>query len=140
MDARRAVTAGLAGTAAMTVLMLVGPMMGMPEMNIGAMLGAFTGFGTAAGWVMHFVIGSVLAVIYAMIWSRLPGGPAARGAIFGFLVFLLAQIAVMPMMGAPVFSGGDVMMIMGGLMGHLVYGVIVAVMYKGGKISSEAAA
>ena len=39
----RAVVAGLAGTVAMTTLMLMAPMMGMPPMNIGAMLSYFAG-------------------------------------------------------------------------------------------------
>ena len=54
--------------------MLMAPMMGMPEMNIGAMLGEFTGLGEAVGWGMHVMIGVVLAVIYAAVAARhLPG-------------------------------------------------------------------
>lgn len=133
MNAGRSVLAGAAGTAAMTALMLVAPMMGMPEMPIGEMLGSFLGIGTTLGWVMHGVIGLVLAAIYAAGFaSRLPGPPAARGAVYGFLVFLLAQVVVTPMMAGGVFSGGNVAMIMGSLMGHLVYGAIVGAVYETG--------
>jgi hypothetical protein len=64
--------------------------------------------------------------------SRLPGGPAVSGAIYGFGVFLVAQLAVTPMMGGGVFSGGNIPMIMGSLMGHLVYGALVGAVYGGG--------
>ncbi|MEX0691367.1 MAG: DUF6789 family protein [Gemmatimonadales bacterium] len=130
MNAGAAVLAGLVGTAVMTMLMLMGPLMGMPEMPIGDMLGAFLGIGSTLGWVMHGVIGVVLAGIYALAAARfLPGTPVVRGAVYGFLVFLMAQLAVTPMMGGGVFSGGNIPMIMGSLMGHLVYGGLVGVVY-----------
>jgi uncharacterized membrane protein YagU involved in acid resistance len=130
MNVKRAAPAGLAGTAVMTILMLMGPMMGMPKMDIGVMLGSFLGVGTALGWVMHFAIGVTLAAIYAFAFaSRLPGAAALRGAIYGFAVFLVAQIVVTPMMGGGVFSGGNVPMIMGSLMGHLIYGAVVGAIY-----------
>jgi len=130
MNARRALVAGAAGTAAMTMLMLVAPMMGMPKMAIGEMLGGFLGIGSAAGWAMHGVIGLVLGTIYAAAAAgRLPGGTAIRGAVYGFLVFLVAQLVVMPMMGAGVFSGGETAVILGSLLGHLVYGGVVGVTY-----------
>ena len=126
----RAVVAGLVGTAVMTMLMLAAPMMGMPPMPIGEMLGQFLRIGTAAGWAMHVMIGLVLAGIYAaLLAGRLPGAPALRGAIFGFAVFLVAQVVVTPMMGGGVFSGGNLAMIGGSLMGHLVYGGIVGAIY-----------
>lgn len=130
MNAARAAVAGVAGTAIMTMLMLGAPLMGMPRMPIGEMLGSFLGIGTTLGWAMHGAIGLTLAGIYAAFFAaRLPGAPAPRGAAFGFLVFLLAQVAVMPMMGAGVFSGGNIPMIMGSLAGHLVFGGVVGAVY-----------
>jgi uncharacterized membrane protein YagU involved in acid resistance len=130
MNAQRAVLAGLAGTALMTMLMLGAPIMGLPPMPIGEMLGGFLHIGAAAGWAMHVVIGVVLAVGYAQFAAgRLPGPVAARGMAYGVAVFLMAQLAVMPMMGAGVFSGGNVPMIVGSLMGHLVYGAVLGVVY-----------
>lgn len=126
----RAAVAGLGGTAAMTVLMLVAPTMGMPPMPIGEMLGRFLGIGTAAGWGMHFVIGLVLAAIYAAAVSgRVPGAPALGGALYGVAVFMVFQVVVTPLMGGPVFSGGNLLMIGGSLLGHLVYGGTVGAIY-----------
>lgn len=126
----RAALAGLGATAAMTMLMLAAPMMGMPKMLIGDMLGMFLHIGSAAGWVMHAMIGVVLALIYAgVVAEGLPGNRAVRGMLYGFVVFLVAQLVVSPMMGGGVFSGGNVSMIMGSLLGHLVYGAVLGGVY-----------
>jgi len=123
---RGLVTAGLVGTAAMTMLMLAAPLMGLPKMLIGEMLGSFLRIGSVAGWAMHLVIGLILATIYTTwVASRLPGAPALRGALYGFSVFLVAQVVVSPMIGGGVFSEGNAAMIAGSLMGHLVYGSVV---------------
>jgi hypothetical protein len=138
LNFQRAVLAGIVGTAAMTMLMLVAPLMGMPKMAIGEMLGSFLHIGSVAGWAMHGVIGLVLATIYAAGFAaRLPGGPVLRGAIYGFAVFLVAQLVVTPMMGGGVFSGGQMAAIAGSLMGHLVYGVIVGAVYGAGATASQ---
>lgn len=134
----RGLLAGAVGTAAMTMLMLGAPLMGMPKMPLGEMLGGFLHIGTAAGWAMHVVIGLVLALIYGgWFATRLPGVPWLRGAIYGLGVFLLAQIVVTPMMGGGVFSGGNMAMIAGSLMGHLVYGVLVGAVYGSAATPSE---
>lgn len=131
MKLGRAVEAGLAGTAVMTMLMVVAPLMGLPPMPLGAMLGKFLGIGTTLGWAMHVMIGVALAGGYALFLAeRLPGAPAVRGMMFGLLPFLMAQVAVMPMMGGAIFSGGDVKTIAGSLMGHLVYGALVGIVYS----------
>jgi hypothetical protein len=136
----RWLAAGAVGTAAITMLMLGAPLMGMPKMPIGEMLGSFLQIGSAAGWAMHVVIGMVLALIYAAWFAaRLPDGPAVSGAIYGVGVFLVAQIVVTPMMGGAVFSGGNLPMIMGSLIGHLVYGALVGAIYGAGARQKELA-
>lgn len=140
MNVKRIVVAGTAGTAAMTMLMLVAPLMGLPKMAIGEMLGGFLGIGTTAGWVMHFLIGLTLAAIYAGVFaSRLPGSAVMRGAVYGIGVFVLAQLVAGPMMGGGVFSGGNVLMIAGSLMGHLVYGGLVGGLYVVGNEAPQLA-
>jgi len=130
INLKRAVLAGLVGTTAMTALMLAAPMMGMPRMNIGEMLGSMMGGMTSLGWAAHFMIGTVLAVIYAGFFANRLSGPAAmRGMIFGLLPWLVAQVIVMPMMGAGFFSG-SFMLATGSLMGHLVYGAVVGAVYR----------
>ncbi|MFA6165011.1 MAG: DUF6789 family protein [Gemmatimonadaceae bacterium] len=121
----RIATAGVAGTAVMTMVGLWGaPMMGMPAMNPADMLAGAMGGQPVVGWMAHFMIGIVLAGGYALVAASLPGPAAARGTLYGVAPWLMAQLAVMPMMGMPVFSG-SVAMAMGSLVGHLVYGAIV---------------
>jgi uncharacterized membrane protein YagU involved in acid resistance len=129
MNIGRAVVAGMAGTAVMTAVGLwVAPMMGIPPMNPATMLAGAMGGVTALGWIAHFMIGITLAVGYALLGTRLPGPGFVRGALFGIAPFLMAQILVMPMMGMPLFSG-SVVMAMGSLIGHLVYGGVVGGLY-----------
>lgn len=125
----RAVLGGLAGTAAMTAMMYgVGPMMGV-RMDIAAMLGSMLGGSWAAGMMMHFVNGALIfpATYTYVLYERLPGTPVVRGAAWGVALWLLAQIVVMPMMGAGLFSSaaGGVMAVMASLVGHLIYGSLL---------------
>lgn len=129
----KSIVAGLIGTLVMTGFMLMAPMMGMPEMNIGKMLGMFMGMPEMAGWLAHFMIGSVLAVFYAVIFQpKIPGNGVVRGMMFGLIPWLMAQVIVNPMMGAGFFAmntPAPMAMVMGSLMGHLVYGAVLGSVY-----------
>lgn len=125
----RAIVAGIVGTAVMTAVGLwVAPLMGMPPMNPAEMLAGQMGGSMTIGWLAHFMIGSILAVGYALVAPWLPGHPVVRGALYGIAPFLVAQIIMMPMMGMPIFSG-SLAMAMGSLIGHLVYGAVVGGVY-----------
>ena len=122
---KKAAAAGFAGTAVMTMLMLVAPKMGMPRMDIAGMLASKMGGIIALGWMAHFVIGSVLAIIYAaFLASRIPGPGLVRGVIYSLIPWLVSQMMVMPMMGMGLF-GGSVALAGGSLMGHMVYGAVL---------------
>ncbi len=120
---------GVLATAAMTLLMLMAPIMGMPEMNIGEMLAGFMHLPVALGWVMHFMIGTILAASHLLFWkNRFPGSEIVKGLLFSLIPFFIAQVVVMPMMGAGIFSMNTplpMMMVMGSLMGHLFYGAVL---------------
>ena len=133
----RLVVAGVAGTLMMTAVMLMAPMMGMPPMNVGQMLGSVMGGNVVLGWVAHFMTGIVLAGIYgALFVGRLPGPAAVKGMIYSLLPWLLTQLAVMPMMGSGLFSG-SALMAGGSLMGHLVYGAVLGGVYRTGDVSAH---
>ena len=137
MNVTRAVAAGVIGTAAMTALLIVEPSVGLPRIAIGQILStalglapAYLAIGPAVGWGIDFLVGVAFALVYAGVFERrLPGGALARGAIYGIMVFVLAQLVFMPSVGGGVFSRGDLQMIAGSLMGHLVYGVLVGWIY-----------
>lgn len=56
----------------------------------------------------------------------LPGGPLVKLAAWGVL-WLVSQAVVMPMKGGGFFSMamGGMLAVMGSLMGHLLYGVVL---------------
>ena len=139
MNVARAAIAGLVGTAAMTALLLVEPSIGLPKIAMGQVLSSSLGLttahlpiGPALGWLLHFAIGMALGVIYAAVFEpRLPGPPVGRGMLYGALVFLVAQVVFMPLVGGGLFSRGDLELITGSLLGHLLYGGVVGWGYHG---------
>jgi len=136
----RAALAGIAGTIVITAVGLwLAPLMGVPRMNPAEMLAGAMGGLLLLGWVAHFMIGTILALIYATIAPRLPGPPAVRGALYGLAPWLVAQIAVMPAMGMTLFSG-SALMATGSLIGHIAYGATVGAIYGLPEPASRAAA
>jgi len=129
----KAVIAGIIGTAAMTMMMVIAPMMGMPEMNIGRMLAGFMGIPVLFGWVAHFMVGAILAIVYAYAFVKiLPGSAWLKGLIFGLIPWFVAQVLVNPMMGAGIFAlntPSPLAMVGGSLMGHMVYGIVLGAVH-----------
>jgi uncharacterized membrane protein YagU involved in acid resistance len=145
MNVTRAAIAGLIGTAAMTALLLVEPSVGLPKIAMGQVLSTSLGLttahlsvGPALGWGLHFLIGTILAVIYAAAFDRrLPGPAVVRGMIYGALVFVVAQVVFMPLVGGGVFSRGDSELLAGSLLGHLLYGGVIGWTYGVSGISTN---
>ncbi len=137
IDAKRAIAAGAIGTGVMTALWQVEPSVGLPKIAVGQILSSFMSVsvahlnvGVAGGWVVHLVVGILLALVYAwLLAARLPGPPAWRGAIYGVVVFIVAQIVFMPLVGAGFFARGDMELLAGSLLGHIAYGIVVGWIY-----------
>jgi uncharacterized membrane protein YagU involved in acid resistance len=145
MNVSRAAIAGLLGTAAMTALLLVEPSIGLPKIAMGQVLSTSLGLttahlsiGPALGWALHFLIGMALAVIYGAAFDRrLPGPAVVRGMIYGALVFVVAQVVFMPLVGGGIFSRGDSELLAGSLLGHLLYGGVIGWTYGVSGISTN---
>jgi uncharacterized membrane protein YagU involved in acid resistance len=125
----RTVAGGLAGTLVMTGMLYgVAPMMGV-HMDIAEMLGSLLGGSWMAGLVMHLVNGTVIfpLIFGLLLQQRLPGSAAVRGVVFGLGLWLVAQVMVMPMMGAGFFSAnaGGAMAAMGSFVAHALYGAVL---------------
>jgi len=125
----RAILGGFVGTVLMTAMMyMVAPRMGL-NMDIAQMLGSMLGNSWAMGMAMHFVLGTVVfPLAYAVVlYGWLPGGPTVKGATWGVALWIVAQVVVMPMMGAGFFSMamGGMMAAGGSLVGHLLYGSVL---------------
>lgn len=131
MDNRiqKSILAGIIGTAFMTLIMMVAPMMGIPKMSPQKMLSDMIGMPIFVGWIMHFMIGIVFAFAYTFLFKIKISNVWVKGAVFGVVVFVFAQImmailsAMMPMSA---MEGSKTLLMMGSLMGHIVFGLSVA--------------
>lgn len=139
MNVRRAGVAGVVATVAVTTLWLVEPFLGLPSLAVGSMLSSFLAvaiayvpISPAVGWAIHVFVGIGLALAYAgWLADRLPGSPLVRGILYGCGVFVVAQLTFMPLVGAGVFSKGNLPLLIGSLAGHIVYGGLVGLIYGG---------
>lgn len=144
LDLVGAIVGGLAGIVAMTALMMMTPKMGMPEMDMPRLLGSMFGApgSKAVGMAMHFMAGVVFAIVYGLLFTLFPGSSVILlGLVFGIVHWLIAGLMIgvmMPMMHAGVKSGdvpapglymGGMKAFVGGLMGHILFGVVVGLVY-----------
>lgn len=131
----KSILAGIIGTAIMTAVMMIASMIGMPKMSPPTMLAGMLGTPVAVGWIMHFVIGIVLAFSYTYIFSKIKiANVWVRGAVFGVIAFILAQIGmgVMGMMmPMPEMEGSMVLTAIGSFVGHIVFGMAVVKVVSG---------
>jgi hypothetical protein len=141
-----AIIAGIVGTIVITMVMEMAPKMGMPKMDMVGMLGAMFSpqSNRTLGLVIHLMMGVVFAIVYALLWNLGIGTQGLLwGAIFGIGHWLVAgsMMGGMPMMHAGIKAGvieapgifmlknGGLMAFMGGLMGHIIFGLVVALVY-----------
>lgn len=138
----RALLAGLVATVVFTLLLELAPAMGLPPMNVPALLGGMFGLNSLAlGWMMHLVISVGLVVVYAYGFARRLAGPAwLRGLQFGVLPWLVMMVMIAPLLGVldPMLAKtppGFFMLHMGAmaplasLMAHLIYGAVGGAVY-----------
>ena len=129
---KKSILAGIIGTAIMTMVMKVAPLMGMPKMSPPSMLAGMLGLPIVVGWLMHFMIGISFAFAYTFVFKTKVNlsNIYIKGIIFGFAAFVFAQImmkAMGAMMPMPVMEGPMILNFMGSLIGHIVFGVAVAI-------------
>ncbi|MEZ7500193.1 hypothetical protein QO200_15770 [Flavobacterium sp. Arc3] len=128
---QKSVLAGIIGTVIMTAVMMISAMIGMPKVSPPSMLSGALGMPMFVGWIMHFMIGIVFAFAYTYlcIFKWKISNVYLKGAIFGVIAFVFAQI-MMAIMGAmmpmPEVEGPMILKLIGGLMGHIIFGMAVA--------------
>lgn len=127
----KALEGGFVATVVMTLVMVAAAAMGGPKMSPPHMLAGAMGMPIALGWLMHFMIGVIFALVYAFVYSPLVRikNSVVSGAVYGVAIFIFAQI-MMAVMGAmmpmPQPEGSMPMILAGGLMGHIIFAVVVA--------------
>jgi uncharacterized membrane protein YagU involved in acid resistance len=134
---KQSLIGGIVGTIAMSIITWMAPLMGFPKMSPPDMLAGMFGLPVFAGWVMHFMIGIIFALAYIFLiqkYLRKIPNRYVKGAVFGIIVFVFAQI-MMSIMGAvftpvPSPAGSMVLIVSGSLIGHIVYGIVVVLFSK----------
>ncbi|MBT9484494.1 DUF6789 family protein [Sediminibacterium sp.] len=136
---KQSVISGVDATIAMSLLMMLGAAMGMPKMSPPDMLTGMMKVPVAAGWVMHFMIGIIFAAGYVFLfnnWLKKISNKLLRGAVYGIVAFIVAQISI-PVLGAifgdagmPEPEGSMALLMIGSIMGHVVFGIVIALIVK----------
>jgi len=147
MNILAVIVSGLVGTVVFSMVLILAPKMGMPKMDIVGLLGSmFNKNGNPLmGWLAHIIMGIVFAVLYAILWSYGVGSPTfVGGLVFGVVHWLIVGMimGMIPLMHAGIKAGtvkapgiymtnqGGLMAFMGGLVGHMIFGLIVALVYS----------
>jgi hypothetical protein len=146
MNILSAVIAGVVASLVFSIVLAMAPRLGMPRMDIVSLLGSMFSAKSnqALGWMMHLIMGVVFALLYAFLWSSgISGATWVGGLIFGAVQWLVVGMVMgmMPMMHVGIKSGsvkapglwmtnnGGLMAFMGGLVGHMVFGTVIALSY-----------
>jgi hypothetical protein len=143
-ETERALIAGAVGTAALTLMLALAPSLGSPALNFPLWDGTFftlnLTWAVILGYGVHFAIGISLAILFQRTFlTRLGGEAWLKGAVFGFLVWLVLMVVGLPLfdlldplaangiLPAPGFFAlglgvtAPVML----LVAHLIYGAVV---------------
>ncbi len=123
--------AGMIAKAVMTGFTFLAPMMGLPKMNPAEMLSGMMGVPLIVGYMMHLMIGVIFAAAYVYLFNPKVhiNSKFLKGSLFGFAVFIFAQvmfIIIRKMMPMPMPQDNMMLMMVGSLIGHLVFGIVVA--------------
>lgn len=130
----KGLVASLVATVVLSALMLMKQRMGLaPQLNPIEMLTKMAGGSTpAVGWVIHFLIGTVLwGSLFPIFDATLPDSSHwLNGIMFGIGAWILMMVLVMPMAGADVFGLAlDIDAPIAALIFHLVYGAVLGGTY-----------
>ena len=132
--------AGFVATVALSALMVIKKMMGvMPELDPVGMISTMaaqkmqTEPNIVIGWVMHFIIGSIMwGGAFAVLNNFLPSNnQVTKGIIFGIGAWLIMMVIPMPMSGAGLFGMNLGMMApVMTLVLHIIFGVVLGATYS----------
>jgi len=129
---RKAIVGGILGTMAMTLVLFVAPIAGLPKLSPPQLLSAMFGFPMRDGWLMHFMIGIIFATMYVFVIYRILKKIRTtfwKGAIFGVFAFLFGQIMItisdILFTKTPLMAGSMPAMMMESVLGHFTFGIVV---------------
>jgi hypothetical protein len=118
------VVGGLVGGVVFGVLMQLTGMIPMVAMLVGSE-------SVAVGWLVHLFNSALFGAIYAALlgrWADRLGTGAGLGMAYGVIWWVLGALLIMPVwLGMPAFVFNA--MAWQSLMGHLIYGLLLGVVY-----------
>lgn len=140
-----AMIGGLIGTTLMTSMMLFGRYLNLPAVDAHGILGYIHNADRAGllGYVMHWLMGAVFAIGYALVFRLIPGNFVVLGILTGILhwlivgwMFQFAPLVHAGMKAGTVEQTGAYMLrslgfvgFIAGMVGHIVFGLAVALTY-----------
>jgi hypothetical protein len=133
------IIAGFIATVVLSAIMVMKSVMGlMPQLDVIGMLasGANNWVGLpaspAVGWVIHFIVGTVLyGIAFALFNHALPGhSQTVKGVVLAVIGWLIMMAILMPMMGKGFlgFNIGVMAPVMTFIL-HLVFGAVLGWSY-----------
>ena len=128
----KGIVGGLVATVVMSALMMMKSAMGvMPQLDVIHMLATMMGVSTAIGWFVHFMIGAIWGLLFALAYRVIPGGShVTKGIVFGVGAWLMMMVAVMPMAGAGLFGMAmGIMAPMKTLVLHIIFGSVLGMVH-----------
>ena len=122
----KVIAAGITATAAMSILIAISPLLGLPRLAVWEKIASVLKTNIAVGWLIHFGIGIAFAFIYAWLarnWRIFNG--ISGGLLFGFNIFLGVQLMTILFLG-----GSNLLLALGSLIGHLAFGGLLGLMLR----------
>lgn len=136
---------GIIGTAFMTGMMLMGKQMNIPAVDAHGILGYMQNSerATASGYILHWINGIIFAIGYAIVFRIMPGNALILGILLGTIhwivvgwMFAFAPLAHAGMKAGTVEEPGAYMLksmgfpgFIAGMVGHIVFGLVVTLTY-----------
>ena len=138
----QSIIAGMVATTVMTGFMFLAPIMGLPKMNPAEMLSGMMGVPLMVGYLMHCMIGIIFTAAYVYLFNPKfhIGSKLLKGALFGFTVFIFAQLMLFiigKVMPTPMPQDNMMLLMIGSLIGHLLFGIVVALVVPAYAVQSE---
>ena len=136
--------AAFVATVVLSLFMIMKKIMGVvPEMNpiadLVVIMQNLSGISVMPvfGWLLHFFIGTVAwGSVYALLYTKLPGGNIIKGIIIGLSAWVLMMFTLTPMADHGLFGleTSKVIPVMSMVL-HIIYGAVLGVVY--GKLSKR---
>lgn len=127
----KSIMGGIIGSVIMSIELLAASKIGMPKMSPPDMLADMMTIPLSVAWGLHILIGITFALAYSFIFAPKVkiSNTYLKGAIFGFAVFVFAQIAIALLemiFPTPQMEGSMMQLMIGSIIGHVVFGMAVS--------------